>query len=138
MEKRRLLGIFDMLAIIVTEILPIGVRMTFSNGVDETVSMRSYFSLLPFGYGMIQPLIISLISLFLLALWVCGMVFEAEEGFYKFLAFLSGTAVIIWFTQAFIGFGGLTFAGVLINILLIAATALAVYEVRALRRQNET
>ena len=137
MEKRRLLGIIDMLTVIVMEILPVGVRMVFSNGVDETVHMRSYFSLLPFGYGLIQPLIVSLISVFLLVLWICGMVFEAEAGFYRFLTILSGASVMIWLTQAFVGFSGLTFTGVLINLLLIAATVLSAHEVKVVRRQYE-
>ena len=138
MEKRRLIGILDMLAIVVLEALPIGVNMRFKNNYGDIITYsKSYFSLLPFGYGHIQPLIISILSLLLLILWVCGMVFEAQEGYYKFLALLSGAAVLIWFTQLFIGFSFLTFTAVLINLLLIAATLLALYEIKMVRRSYE-
>lgn len=138
MEKRRLIGIIDMLAIVVLEALPIGVRMNFMNNYgDDIVYKKSYFSMLPFGYGHIQPLIISVISLSLLILWVCGMVFEAREGYYRFLTVLSGGAVVIWFTQFPMGLGT-TVTGAAIALLLAAATVLSVYEVKMVRRTYET
>ena len=138
MEKRRLIGIIDMLAIVVLEALPIGVNMNFMNGYGDEISYtKSYFSLLPFGYGHVQPLTISLISLLLLILWVCGMVFEARDGYYRFLAFLSGGAVVIWLTQFPMGLGT-TVTGAAIALLLAAATALSIYEVKMVRRTYET
>ncbi len=138
MEKRRLIGIFDMLAIVVLEALPIGVDMNFMNCYgDEIIYKKSYFSPFPFGYGHIQPLIISLLSLFLLVLWICGMVFESQDGYYIFLAILSGGAVVIWFTQFPMGLGT-TVTGAAIALLLAAATVLSVYEVKMVRRTYET
>ena len=135
MEKRRLIGIIDMLAVFMLEVLPVGVKMTFApSAEDRIVEMRSYFSLYPFCYGHIQPLIVSMISLFLLILLICGMVFEAQEGFYRFTAILSGLAAAICFSQLPTGMG-ITFTGVVINLLLIAAAALSVYEIKAIRRK---
>ena len=101
---------------------------------SDIVEMRSYFSLYPFCYGHIQPLIVSMISLLLLILLICGMVFEAQEGFYRFTAILSGLAAAICFSQLPTGMG-ITFTGVVINLLLIAAAALSVYEIKAIRRK---
>ena len=135
MEKRRLIGIIDMLAVFMLEVLPVGVKMTFApSAEDRIVEMRSYFSLYPFCYGHIQPLIVSMISLLLLILLICGMVFEAQEGFYRFTAILSGLAAAICFSQLPTGMG-ITFTGVVINLLLIAAAALSVYEIKAIRRK---
>lgn len=135
MEKRRLIGIIDMLAVFMLEVLPVGVKMTFApSAEDRIVEMRSYFSLYPFCYGHIQPLIVSMISLLLLILLICGMVFEAQEGFYRFTAILSGLAAAICFSQIPTGMG-ITFTGVVINLLLITAAALSVYEIKAIRRK---
>ena len=135
MEKRRLIGIIDMLAVFMLEVLPVGVKMTFApSAEDRIVEMRSYFSLYPFCYGHIQPLIVSMISLLLLILLICGMVFEAQEGFYRFTAILSGLAAAICFSQLPTGMG-ITFTGVVIILLLIAAAALSVYEIKAIRRK---
>ena len=135
MEKRRLIGIIDMLAVFMLEVMPVGVKMTFApSAEDRIVEMRSYFSLYPFCYGHIQPLIVSMISLLLLILLICGMVFEAQEGFYRFTAILSGLAAVICFSQLPTGMG-ITFTGVVIILLLIAAAALSVYEIKAIRRK---
>ena len=135
MEKRRLIGIIDMLAVFMLEVLPVGVKMTFApSAEDRIIEMRSYFSLYPFCYGHIQPLIVAVISLLLLILLICGMVFEAQEGFYRLTAILSGLAAAICFSQIPTGMG-ITFTGVVINLLLITAAALSVYEIKAIRRK---
>lgn len=137
MEKRRLIGIFDMLAAFVLEALPFGVKLVLAPSPDETiVSMRSYFSLYPFFYGHIQPLIVALLTSVLLILWLCGMVFEAGEGFFKLVAALSAAAAVICFSQIPMGMS-YTAVGAVINLLLAASAALAIYEIRMIRRPNE-
>ena len=68
---------------------------------------------------------------------ICGMVFEAREGYYRFLTVLSGGAVVIWFTQFPMGLGT-TVTGAAIALLLATATVLSVYEVKMVRRTYET
>lgn len=137
MEKRRLIGIFDIFAAFVLEALPIGVKMVFAPSPDETiVSLRSYFSLYPFCYGQIQPLIVALLTSVLLILWLCGMVFEAGEGFYRLVTVLSAAAAVICFLQIPMGMC-FTAVGAAINLLLALSAALAIYEIRIMRKLNE-
>ena len=66
---------FTSLAVLVLEILPFGAVLIFADGPDIRLrNTFSYFSLMPFGYGHIFPLITAHITLFAVLFSIISLV----------------------------------------------------------------
>lgn len=119
MKKRFLLLIAPMIALIL-ECLPYGVIMYFATneGRDRITVMRSYFDLLPFGYGTFGPLLAAVLTCVLLVLTVI-YVFMAKRGLAATAAGLTIIAGLLSSSTVLYGIEWLSVINVVVTMLLL-------------------
>lgn len=134
MKKRKfLLAELPVLALIL-ELLPWGVVMRFANpNGDPWIKETSYFSLLPFGYANIGPLLTAVFTCGLLVLLVFYLIKE-NRTMLKTCAVLSAAAAMTSFFSVF--FLSYTLISGGISVCLIAETLVLLWNVKSSRTKE--
>lgn len=68
MKKRKLILTFTFAVAVVLELLPFGVMCNFSDGEQTVLRRFSYFSMVPYAYGCMLPLVAAILSVAALVL----------------------------------------------------------------------
>ena len=123
--KKRLLFLIAPIIALILECLPYGVVMYFATneGRDRIIVTRSYFDLLPFGYGSFGPLIAAVLTCVLLVLTVI-YVFLARRGLAATAAGLAIAAGLLSSSDVLFGIEWLSVINVAVTLLLFAEAAL--------------
>lgn len=121
MKKRFLLLILPISAIIL-ELIPGGVIMRFATppGEPPVFEYCSYFSLLPFGYGNIMPLLTALITCAVFIMLLVYCVKESDFLLNCSRGFLCGGIFFSVLSYTLFGSENITLIGVSITALLAA------------------
>ena len=123
--KKKIILLCILIAAIILEALPCGVVLRFANPEgDPYRETYSYFSLTPYGYANVFPLITAILTCALLLWVIISIIFKKELRIKT--AILAGTAAVISLCPLLIfGFDDFTVIGTGISFCLIAATAVA-------------
>jgi len=115
--KKSLFVILPLVALIL-ELLPYGVVLNFANPDGEPWRKTySYFSMMPFGYANIGPLITAILTCVLLALVVVYL-FKPRKGLNTAILNVAGFATAASILPLMFGFDYITVIGVIITALL--------------------
>ena len=123
---KRKLTLPAVLLALVLECIPYGVRMRWMAPPPEEyrVTWHAYFSMLPFGYGDVFPLITSLLTAVLLILQIIVLI-TAEEGcLIRAVSLMASAASILALGMQIFLLGYLSPPGAAIAALLIFVTVL--------------
>ena len=116
--KKSLFVILPLVALIL-ELLPYGVVLNFANPDGEPWRKTySYFSMMPFGYANIGPLITAILTCVLLALVVVYL-FKPRKGLNTAILNVAGFATAASIMPLMFGFDYITVIGVIITALLV-------------------
>lgn len=132
MKKRKLILTFTFAVAVVLELLPFGVMCNFSDGEQTVLRRFSYFSMVPYAYGCMLPLVAAILSV---AALVLSVVYLTPK--------IAGRRAVPWIIVAVAAASSLasvlhmllrwewrTLPGALIAAVLVAGTALAVFAAR--------
>ena len=121
--KKKIILLCILIAALVLEALPNGVVLRFANPEgDPYRETYSYFSLTPYGYANIFPLITAVLTCVLLLLLIISIIFKKELG--KSAAIISGIASVLSLCPLpLFGADEFTAIGAGISLCLIAVTA---------------
>ena len=132
MKKRKLILTFTFAVAVVLELLPFGVMCNFSDGEQTVLSRFSYFSMVPYAYGCMLPLVAAILSV---AALVLSIVYLKPK--------IAGRRAVPWIIVAVAAAASLasvlhillrwewrTLPGALIAAVLVAGTAIAVFAAR--------
>ena len=115
--KKILLSVFC-LTVFILELLPYGVVLNFANPEGEPWRRTySYFSMMPFGYANIGPLITAILTCVLLVLVVVYL-FKPRKGLNTAILNVAGFATAASIMPLMFGFDYITVIGVIITALL--------------------
>ena len=119
MKKKNIIPLLLTAAAIVFEILPYGAKLTFAlDGGETKEELFSYFSLTPYGYANILPLITAILTciLFIIAVLI---LFKNSEKLKKAFKILVITAFAV--ASLSFAFMNLTVTAALISLMLASA-----------------
>ena len=115
--KKSLFVILPLVALIL-ELLPYGVVLNFANPEGEPWRRTySYFSMMPFGYANIGPLITAILTCVLFVLVVVYL-FKPRKGLNTAILNVAGFATAASILPLMFGFDYITVIGVIITLLL--------------------
>ncbi len=115
---KRIINIVLSVIVIFVELLPNGVVLIFATSPTERVrEVYSYFSLIPFGYGNIFPIITAILSIIILIISIIYFIYE-NNYIIKIIFFTLIVSFIISILTIVQGINYLTFNGIVILILL--------------------
>ena len=118
MKIKKILFIALPLIALILELLPYGVVLNFANPEGEPWRRTySYFSMMPFGYANIGPLITAILTCVLLALVVVYL-FKPRKGLNTAILNVAGFATAASILPLMFGFDYITVIGVIITALL--------------------
>lgn len=125
--KKKIILLCFIIAALVLEALPNGVVIYFANPEgDPYRETYSYFSLTPYGYANIFPLITAVLTCVLLLLLIISIILKKELG--KSLAIIAGTASALSLCPLpLFGADEFTAIGAAISICLIAVTVVGYF-----------
>lgn len=131
--KKKIILLCILIAALVLEALPNGVVIYFANPEgDPYRETYSYFSLTPYGYANIFPLITAVMTCILLLLLIISIILKKDLS--KSAAIIAGTASALSLCPLpLFGTDEFTAIGVAISICLIAVTAVASFMGRVTR-----
>lgn len=126
--KKKIILLCILIAALVLEVLPNGVVIYFANPEgDPYRETYSYFSLTPYGYANIFPLITAVLTCVLLLLLIISIILKKELG--KSLAIIAGAASALSLCQLpLFGADEFTAIGAAISICLISVTVVASFK----------
>ena len=126
--KKKIILLCFIIAALVLEALPNGVVIYFANPEgDPYRETYSYFSLTPYGYANIFPLITAVLTCVLLLLLIISIILKKELG--KSLALIAGAASALSLCPLpLFGADEFTAIGAAVSICLIAVTAVASFK----------
>lgn len=132
MKKRKLILTVTFAVAVVLELLPFDVMCNFSDGEQTILRRFSYFSMVPYAYGCMLPLVAAILSV---AALVLSIVYLTPK--------IAGRRAVPWVIVAVAAAASLasvlhmllrwewrTLPGALIASVLVAGTALAVFAAR--------
>ncbi len=118
MKIKKILFIALPLFALILELLPYGVVLNFANPEGEPWRRTySYFSMMPFGYANIGPLITAILTCVLLVLVVVYL-FKPRKGLNTAILNVAGFATAASIMPLMFGFDYITVIGVIITVLL--------------------
>lgn len=118
MKIKKILFIALPLIALILELLPYGVVLNFANPEGEPWRRTySYFSMMPFGYANIGPLITAILTCVLLVLVVVYL-FKPRKGLNTAILNVAGFATAASIMSLMFGFDYITVIGVIITALL--------------------
>lgn len=118
MKIKKILFIALPLIAFILELLPYGVVLNFANPEGEPWRRTySYFSMMPFGYANIGPLITAILTCVLLVLVVVYL-FKPRKGMNTTILNVAGFATAASILPLMFGFDYITVIGVIITALL--------------------
>ena len=118
MKIKKILFIALPLIALILELLPYGVVLNFANPEGEPWRRTySYFSMMPFGYANIGPLITAILTCVLLVLVVVYL-FKPRKGLNTAILNVAGFATAASIMPLMFGFDYITVIGVIITALL--------------------
>lgn len=134
MKKRKLILTFTFAVAVVLELLPFGVMCNFSDGEQTVLRRFSYFSMVPYTYGCMLPLVAAILSVAALVLSVvylmpkiAGRRAVAVPWIIVAVAAAASLASVL---HILLRWEWRTLPGALIAAVLVAGTALAVFAAR--------
>ncbi len=134
MKKRKLILTFTFAVAVVLELLPFGVMCNFSDGEQTVLRRFSYFSMVPYAYGCMLPLVAAILSVAALVLSVvyltpkiAGRRAVAVPWIIVAVAAVASVASML---HILLRWEWRTLPGALIAAVLVAGTALAVFASR--------
>ncbi len=134
MKKRKLILTFTFAVAVVLELLPFGVMCNFSDGEQTVLRRFSYFSMVPYAYGCMLPLVAAILSVAALVLSVvyltpkiAGRRAVAVPWIIVAVAAVASVASML---HMLLRWEWRTLPGALIAAVLVAGTALAVFASR--------
>lgn len=134
MKKRKLILTFTFAVAVVLELLPFGVMCSFSDGEQTVLRRFSYFSMVPYAYGCMLPLVAAILSVAALVLSVvylmpkiAGRRAVAVPWIIVAVAAAASLASVL---HILLRWEWRTLPGALIAAVLVAGTALAVFAAR--------
>lgn len=134
MKKRKLILTFTFAVAVVLELLPFGVMCNFSDGEQTVLRRFSYFSMVPYAYGCMLPLVAAILSVAALVLSVvyltpkiAGRRAVAVPWIIVAVAAAASLASVLHMLRRW---EWRTLPGALIAAVLVAGTALAVFASR--------
>lgn len=134
MKKRKLILTFTFAVAVVLELLPFGVMCNFSDGEQTVLRRFSYFSMVPYAYGCMLPLVAAILSVAALVLSVvyltpkiAGRRAVAVPWIIVAVAAVASVASVL---HILLRWEWRTLPGALIAAVLVAGTALAVFASR--------
>lgn len=134
MKKRKLILTFTFVVAVVLELLPFGVMCNFSDGEQTVLRRFSYFSMVPYAYGCMLPLVAAILSVAALVLSVvyltpkiAGRRAVAVPWIIVAVAAVASVASML---HILLRWEWRTLPGALIAAVLVAGTALAVFASR--------
>lgn len=134
MKKRKLILTFTFAVAVVLELLPFGVMCNFSDGEQTVLRRFSYFSMVPYAYGCMLPLVAAILSVAALLLSVvyltpkiAGRRAVAVPWIIVAVAAVASVASML---HILLRWEWRTLPGALIAAVLVAGTALAVFAAR--------
>lgn len=134
MKKRKLILTFTFAVAVVLELLPFGVMCNFSDGEQTVLRRFSYFSMVPYAYGCMLPLVAAILSVAALVLSVvyltpkiAGRRAVAVPWIIVAVAAAASLASVL---HILLRWEWRTLPGALIAAVLVAGTALAVFASR--------
>ncbi len=123
---------------LILELLPFGVLMRFANPEGEPHrSLHSYFSLLPYGYGNVGPLITAVLSCLLILLCVIGL-WKGGRGLNTAIAVIAALATVLSCGPLMFGLQNFTLVGGGITLCLTAVLVLSLWMNRRLSGSEGT
>ena len=127
--KKKIILLCILIAAIILEALPCGVVLRFANPEgDPYRETYSYFSLTPYGYANVFPLITAILTCALLLWVIISIIFKKELRIKT--AILAGTAALISLCPLLFMPDEFTAVGAGISLCLIAATAVCFHQDR--------
>lgn len=134
MKKRKLILTFTFAVAVVLELLPFGVMCNFSDGEQTVLRRFSYFSMVPYAYGCMLPLVAAILSVAALVLSIvyltpkiAGRRAVAVPWIIVAVAAAASVASVL---HILLRWEWRTLPGALIAAVLVAGTALAVFAAR--------
>ena len=134
MKKRKLILTFTFAVAVALELLPFGVMCNFSDGEQTVLRRFSYFSMVPYAYGCMLPLVAAILSVAALVLSVvyltpkiAGRRAVAVPWIIVAVAAVASVASML---HILLRWEWRTLPGALIAAVLVAGTALAVFAAR--------
>lgn len=134
MKKRKLILTFTFAVAVALELLPFGVMCNFSDGEQTVLRRFSYFSMVPYAYGCMLPLVAAILSVAALVLSVvyltpkiAGRRAVAVPWIIVAVAAVASVASML---HILLRWEWRTLPGALIAAVLVAGTALAVFASR--------
>ena len=126
--KKKIILLCILIAALVLEVLPNGVVIYFANPEgDPYRETYSYFSLTPYGYANIFPLITAVMTCILLLLLIISIILKKDLS--KSAAIIAGTASALSLCPLpLFGTDEFTAIGAAISICLIAVTVVASFK----------
>ena len=116
--KKKMITLALLLSALVLEILPYGAVCNFGNPEGEPWRVTySYFSMMPFGYANLGPLITAILTCVLLFLVVIYL-FKPRKGLNTAILNVAGFATATSLLPLMFGFDYITVIGVIITALL--------------------
>ena len=118
MKIKKSLFVILLLVALILELLPYGAVLNFANPEGEPWRRTySYFSMMPFGYANIGPLITAILTCVLLVLVVVYL-FKPRKGLNTAILNVAGFATAASIMPLMFGFDYITVIGVIITALL--------------------
>lgn len=134
MKKRKLILMFTFAVAVVLELLPFGVMCNFSDGEQTVLRRFSCFSMVPYAYGCMLPLVAAILSVAALVLSIvyltpkiAGRRAVAVPWIIVAVAAVASVASVL---HILLRWEWRTLPGALIAAVLVAGTALAVFASR--------
>lgn len=137
--SRYLSGIISLIVLAATlflQMLPYGVVLIFSSGPNEIIKQKfSYFSLTPFGYANIFPLLTAILTVVVTILSAIAILKRMNVTKLQNTAFICTVIALIFsiFPILMFGTGYLSMVGIFITILLLASL---IFQALSSRKEN--
>lgn len=134
MKKRKLILTFTFAVAVVLELLPFGVMCNFSDGEQTVLRRFSYFSMVPYAYGCMLPLVAAILSVAALVLSVVYLTPKIAGrravAVPWIIVAVAAAASLVSMLHILLRWEWRTLPGALIAAVLVAGTALAVFASR--------
>ena len=124
MKKLKIVNIITVLAALVLEILPYGVRMKWADFYLERYTFHSYFDLTVWGYGDMGPFVCGVLTSVMLIMLCVSLFLNPKKQYNIVLIAVSISAAMLSVVPSF--FGSYTVVGLVITTLLIVSSELSV------------
>ena len=119
MKKLKIVNLVCLLAALVLEILPWGVKMKWADFFAERYTFHSYFDLTVWGYGDMGPFLCGALTVIILGMLFATLFFKPKRAYLFSLCALCIAAVMMSVIPTF--FGSYTVLGLIITALLIVS-----------------